>query len=211
MIEQRTPAWFQARCGSLGASSLHEAAAKTKTGWGASRANLMARIVAERLTGVPQESYVNSAMQHGIDTEPEARSAYCFYHDVDVEEVGIVFHPRIKGTHASPDGLVGESGLIEIKCPNTATHIDTLFSQAVPDKYVLQMLWQMTCTGRAWCDFVSYDPRMPEDLRMFVRRVHRDDKRISELEVLVMTFLSEVSEKIAALTALTAPKQAEAA
>ena len=171
----------------------------------------MARIVAERLTGVPQESYVNSAMQHGIDTEPEARSAYCFYHDVDVEEVGIVFHPRIKGTHASPDGLVGESGLIEIKCPNTATHIDTLFSQAVPDKYVLQMLWQMTCTGRAWCDFVSYDPRMPEDLRMFVRRVHRDDKRISELEVLVMTFLSEVSEKIAALTALTAPKQAEAA
>lgn len=198
-MQQRSADWFAARCGSLGASSLHEAIARTKSGYSASRANLLARLAVERLTGTPQETYQNAAMQHGIATEPEARSAYAFYHDVDVEEIGIVLHPSIAGTHASPDGLVGEAGLVEIKCPNSATHLDFLLTGSIPDKYIVQMLWQMACTGRDWCDYASFDPRFPEDIRLSVERIERDNKRIGDLENEVIAFLGELETKLARL------------
>jgi putative phage-type endonuclease len=162
----------------------------------------MARIIAERLTGVPQDSYVNEAMAWGTATEAQARSAYSFMADVDVVEVGIIRHPTIAGAHASPDGLVGADGLVEIKAPQTATHIDTLLSGKVSDRYVQQMQWQMACTGRAWCDFVSFDPRMPGDLQLFIRRFERDDERIADLEDAVRLFIIETQAKIVKLTAL---------
>lgn len=203
-MEQRSQEWLQARCGSLGASAVHEALAKTRSGWGASRANVRSRLVAEILTGAPQETYVNAAMQWGIDTEAEARAAYSFMMGVDVTEIAIVPHPRLAGTHASPDGLVADDGLVELKCPNTAQHIDVLLTQSIPGKYVTQMNWQMACTGRQWCDFVSYDPRMPEDLALFVKRLERDEAVIADLELQVGEFLLEVLETVQALERLRA-------
>jgi putative phage-type endonuclease len=208
---QGSQEWLQARVGSLGASRVADAIARTKTGWGASRANLMAELIAERLTGQPADAYKNAAMQWGNDKEPDARAAYGFFADVDVTEIGIVRHPNIEGTHASPDGLVGEAGLVEIKCPNTATHIDTLLGQKVPAKYVTQMQFQMACTGRHWCDFVSFDPRMPEAMRLFVARVTRDEAVIADLERDVSTFLAELAGKVAELRLLFSDEAREAA
>lgn len=202
MMEQGTLEWRLARCGSLGASRVADALAKTRSGWGASRANLMAELIAERLTGVPAENYTNAAMQWGTVTEPDARAAYEFRQDVDVTLVGLVRHPMIRMTHASPDGLVGDDGLLEVKCPNTATHIETLLGASVSGKYVTQIQWQMACTGRAWCDFVSYDPRLPEEHRLFVKRIPRDEKMIGELEREVETFLAEVDHKLARIASL---------
>lgn len=196
MTEQGSPEWFAERLGKVTASRLSDVVARTKTGWGAARANYMAQLIAERLTGVPQESYTNSAMQWGIDTEADARAAYEFRTDANVELVGFVPHPSIEMSGASPDGLIGNEGLIEIKCPNTATHLDTLLSLSLPAKYVTQMQWQMACTGRAWCDFVSYDPRMPETMRLYVRRIKRDDKQITEYEDAVTEFLAELDRKV---------------
>lgn len=198
--EQNSAEWLAARCGSLGASSIADMVAKTRTGWGASRFNLAAKLVCERLTGTPQESYTNAAMQWGHDTEPQARAMYEFMRDVAVQKVGIVLHPSISKSHASPDGLVGDDGLIEIKCPNTATHIETLLSEDVEGKYVKQMQWQMACCGRAWCDFVSFDPRLPAEMQMFVQRVRRDDEFIAELEREARLFLAEIDKTIATLS-----------
>ena len=204
MFEQGSAEWFSERLGKVTASRVADVIAKTKTGWGASRANYMAQLVAERLTGAPQESYTNAAMQWGIDMEPDARAAYSFYADCDVSPVGFVPHQYIAMSGASPDGLIGEDGLVEIKCLNTATHIDTLLSKRVPEKYVTQMMWQMACTGRKWCDFVSFDPRMPEHMRMFVQRRERDDQAIRELEADVRAFLKELDAKVDDLNALYA-------
>lgn len=208
MLIQGTPEWRSARCGSLGASQVADALAKTKTGWGASRANVLATLVAERLTGEPQESFTSAAMAWGTEKEPDARAAYAFETDVDVVEVGLVRHPCIPGTHASPDGLVGDDGLVEIKCPNTATHIETLTTQRVSGRYVTQIQWQLACTGRKWCDFVSFDPRMPADMSLFVQRVHRDDAAIAELERDVCDFLAELDAKVGQLEALYRRKAA---
>lgn len=195
-LAQGTPEWHAARIGCATASRIADVVARTKIGWGASRANYAAELVAERLTGVAVEGFVSTAMQRGMDTEAEARAAYEFLRDVSVEPVGFVPHPMIAMSGASPDGMVGDDGLVEIKCPNTATHIDTLLGQAVPGKYVTQMQWQMACTGRAWCDFVSYDPRMPDAMRLFVRRVERDAARIAELEREVVAFLRDVDDTV---------------
>jgi putative phage-type endonuclease len=200
-MEQRSPEWFAARCGSLGASRLHEALARTKTGYGASRANLLAELACERLTGVPADKFVNAAMQNGIDREPQARAAYAWYCDADVVEVGIIKHPTIAGSHASPDGLVGEEGLVEIKAPQPATHLATLLGDAIPRKYLLQMNWQMVCSGRQWCDFVSWSPVFPEPMQLFAKRVHRDDALIETLERDVIEFLAEVDATVAELRA----------
>lgn len=215
-ILQGSPEWFAARCGKVTASRVSDVVARTKTGWGASRANYMAELVAERLTGTVAEGYTSPAMQWGTDTEAEARRAYEFYRDVDVVAAGFILHPTIEHSGASPDGLVGatvtggNAGLVEIKCPNTATHIDTLLSAAVPQKYATQMQWQMACTGREWCDFVSFDPRMPEAMRLFVKRVQRDGEAIAELEKLVTAFLEELDAKVAALrTAYELPLEAK--
>ena len=199
---QGSEEWFQARCGKVTASRVSDVISKTKSGWGASRANYMAELIAERLTGVPATSYTNQAMQWGIDTEPQARDAYAFYTDFQVEEVGFVVHPEIEASGASPDGLISDIGLVEIKCPNTATHIDTLLGQKIPDKYLTQMMWQMVCTERKWCDFVSFDPRMPERLRLFVTRFHYNEATAETLTEAVKQFLGELDEKLEKLGGL---------
>ena len=211
-LEQGTDAWRQARCGSLGASSVADALARIKSGWGASRANVMARLVVERLTGIPQDTYTNAAMQHGVDTEPEARAAYQFEVGVLVKQVGLIKHQTIAGTHASPDGLIGDDGLLEVKCPSTATHLERLLGDPIPAKYFTQMQWQMACTGRQWCDYVSFDPRVPENMRLHIERVRRHNAHIAETETQVREFLSELEAKLAALTSrYGVPAQKEAA
>jgi len=159
----------------------------------------MAAKIIGRLTGNAPDTFTNAAMQWGTQTEPDARAAYEFMHDVDVELVGLVKHPTISGTHASPDGLIGRDGLVEIKCPNSATHIETLLGEEISGRYVTQMQWQMACTGRKWCDFVSFDPRLPASMQLFVKRIERDQKRIEELETLVREFLAELDGKVRAL------------
>ena len=200
-LEQRSDEWFAVRCGKVTASRVSDVIAKTKSGWGASRANYMAQLIAERLTGEVADSYSNSSMQWGIDHEDEARVSYEFYENAKVQEIGFVQHHDLE-SGASPDGLVGDDGLIEIKCPNTATHIQTLLDQKIPQKYETQMLWQMECTGRKWCDFVSYDPRMPEDLKLFVKRFERDGKRLDEIRGMVADFIGELEDKLTALEKL---------
>lgn len=202
-MEQGSPEWFAARLGKVTASRVCDVVAKTKTGWGASRTNYMAELIAERLTETQTEGFTNAAMRHGTETEPEARTAYEFQVDVDVVQVGFVDHPTIAMTGASPDGLVGDGGLVEIKCPQVATHIDTLLGGSVPGKHLTQIQWQLACTGRAWCDFVSYDPRLPENMRLFIRRVNRDDVAIAGLERDVREFLAETDAKLAALREAT--------
>ena len=195
-IIQGSPEWFSVRLGRVTASRVADVVAKTKTGWGASRANYMAELIAERLTGEVAPSFSSAAMQWGTEMEPMARAAYEFRTDATVETIGFVSHPSILMSGASPDGLVGSDGLVEIKCPNTATHIDTLMGDTIDGKYQTQMQWQMACTGRQWCDFVSFDPRMPESMRLFIQRVKRDDARIAELENSVCDFLVEVDSKV---------------
>lgn len=197
-----------ARLGNLTASRIADATARTKTGYGASRANLMAELVCERLTGVPMTTYQNEAMRWGIEKEPDARTAYEWAFDVIVTTTGYVPHPRIGHSGATPDGAVGESGLCEFKCPNSATHIETLLSKQVEGRYLKQIAWQLACTGREWCDFSTYDPRMPPELQLWTFRVVRDDKLIAELEREAVQFLAELDEKVAALRRLGRTEQA---
>jgi putative phage-type endonuclease len=195
-MEQRSEEWFAARCGNVTASRVADIIAKTKSGYSASRANYMAELICERMTGVVGDSYQSPAMAWGIATEPLARAAYEAEAGGLVEETGFIPHATILNSGASPDGLVGPDGLVEIKCPNTATHIETLLGEAIPAKYITQMQWQMACTGRKWCDFVSYDPRMPEHMQFFCKRVNRDDTMIASLELEVKSFLQELEQKI---------------
>ena len=201
-IEQRSPAWFAARLGKVTASRVADVIAKTKSGYSTSRDNYMAQLVCERLTGQQGESFTNAAMQHGTETEPLARSAYEAFADLMVEEVGFVQHPKIYQAGASPDGLVGLFGMLEIKCPNTATHIDTLLTQSVPTKYITQMQWQMRCCERQWCDYVSFDNRLPAELQLFVKRVEFDPEYVAMLEKEVTQFLAELDTKVSKLNNL---------
>ena len=197
-MEQRTDDWFAARLGKVTASRVSEVIAKGK---GATREGYMADLIVERLTGQRVGGFTTVHMEWGTEQEPHARAAYSAHTGELVEEVGFIDHPRIANSGASPDGLVGD-GLVEIKCPATATHLDTLLAGTVPSKYVPQMQWQMACTGRAFCDFASYDPRLPDHLRLFVKRVPRDDDYIKALEGEVTFFLSELEEKLSKLQEL---------
>lgn len=198
-VIQGSPEWFDMRRGKATASRIADVVAKTKTGWGASRANYMAELIAERLTGVVAEGFTNAAIKHGTETEPQALAAYEFLIGAEIERVAFVPHPTIPMSGASPDGLVGDIGMIEVKCPNTATHLDTLLGEPIAGKYITQMQWQMACSGRAWCDFGSFDPRLPEEMRLFVKRVPRDAALIASLEKDVAAFLAELDEKEAEL------------
>lgn len=199
LIEQGTEAWKAQRMGKVTASRISDMLARTKSGWGAGRANYAAQLVAERLTGTVTEGFRSAEMQWGSDTEADAKLAYAFRSNAEIEPVGFVDHPTLPMAGASPDGLVGADGLIEIKCPLTATHIDILLEGAIPSKYVLQMQWQIACTGRQWCDFVSFDPRMPESMSLFIRRLVRDDAKIAEIENEVVLFLNDVEATVRAL------------
>lgn len=211
---QGSPAWIAARVGKVTASRMADVVVRTKTGWGAARAKYLIDIVGERLTGEPAPVYVSAAMQWGTLHEGAARAAYEFLTDAVVEPVGFVPHPTIEFAGASPDGLVdlrsGDDGLVEIKCPLTATHLDTLLN-GLPAEHLPQIMWQLACTGRRWCDFVSFDPRLPQAMQLVVIRVARDDRQITELEAAVTVFLAEVDEKIASLLAACAIELAEAA
>ena len=198
---QGTPEWFADRCGKVTASKIADVMATTKTGPGAARKNYMAQLLTERLTGAVADSYTNSAMQWGTDTEPQARAMYELQTGLEVAEVGFVPHPAIEGTGASPDGLVGADGLLEIKCPTSATHIETLRGGSIDRKYLLQMHWQMICTGREWCDFVSFDPRLPAPMQLHVHRVQRDAELAEEITAAVTQFLTELNQAEADLRA----------
>jgi putative phage-type endonuclease len=198
-MPQRSPEWYAHRCGRVTASRIADLMAMTKTGPGASRKNYMAQLVAERLTGEVAESYSNAAMQWGTDQEPQARALYEFTTDAEVLEVGFIDHAILGMAGCSPDGLVGDTGMVEFKCPNTATHLDTLLSEKIEGKYVKQMQFQMACAGRDWCDFVSFDPRLPAEMQLWVCRVERDDDAMQEIEASVAEFLAELSDKVSKL------------
>lgn len=200
-MEQRTPEWFAKRLGKVTASRIADLMARTKTGPGASRANYLAQLVTERLTGTPTESYKSPAMDWGIEQEAAARAAYSARMGVLVDEVDFVDHPTLQAG-ASPDGLVGEDGLIEIKCPNTSTMIEYLEDRTIPTKYRLQMQWQLAVTGRDWCDFVAFDPRLPEHLQLLVIREPRNTDLVVEITNEVTRFLAEVERKVAFLKEL---------
>jgi putative phage-type endonuclease len=195
-MEQRTDEWFAARLGCVTASRTADVMAKTKSGYSAGRANYMAHLITERLTSAPLQGFSSAAMQWGTDTEPQARAAYELMTGEDVLEDGFVTHPTITGFGASPDGLVGTDGLVEIKCPNSATHIDTVLSEKVPPKYITQMQVQMMCCEREWCDFVSFDPRLPADMNFWMQRVWADEERQKEIETEVRLFILEMEDKL---------------
>jgi putative phage-type endonuclease len=201
MAEQGTDEWLAERVGKVTASRIGDLMAKTKSGPGAARKNYMAELLTERLTGQPKEGFTSTAMQWGTEQEPRARAMYSFLTENDVVETGFVPHPDILMTGASPDGLVGDNGLVEIKCPNTATHIETLRGASIDGKYIKQMHWQMVCCKRDWCDFVSFDPRLPEPMQLHVQRVERDDKLADEITQAVEQFLTELNQAEADLRA----------
>jgi len=202
MMEQRTDDWFAARLGKVTASRVADVIAKTKTGYGAGRANYAADLVVERLTNQKASSFTNAAMEWGTEQEPNAKAAYAAKTGILVEDVGFIDHPTVAMSGASPDGFA-EDGLVEIKCPNTATHLEYIFDGKPPQKYITQMQWQMACAGKPWCDFVSYDPRLPERLQLLVVRVPRDDDYIKMLEQEVTTFLQELDDKLNKLEKVT--------
>lgn len=208
MLEQGTPEWLAARAGSLGASQVADALAKTKSGWGASRANVRAQLVRERLTGKPTETFCSGAMQRGKDLEPQARAAYSFMTGHDVAEIAMVKHPAIAGTHCSPDGLIAETGMVELKCCGDNRHFEVLDGSPPEDRYVKQCLWQMACTGREWVDLAYFHPDWPTPMQMVVHRIERDKAAIEEMEAEVAAFLGEVDKAVAELTARYLEKEA---
>jgi len=185
-VQQGSEEWKTLRLGKITASRVSQVMGK-------SRQNFLAIIAAERISK-QAESFTNAAMQWGIDTEPFAREAYEARNGVKVVQVGFCLHPTIKDAGASPDGLVGDDGLIEIKCPNTSTHVGTLIDQKAPTKYIPQIQFQMACTGRQWCDFVSFDPRIEQSF--FQIRVERDSEYIEKMEKEVSEFLEEVDRLV---------------
>jgi len=202
MIEQGTPEWHAMRCGKVTASRVADVMRSGRGGApSASRARYMGELVAERLTGVPYESFKSAEMQRGNEVEAEAVSAYAFICGAQCDRIAFVDHPTIEMAGASPDALIGDNGLAEFKCPASHTHIETLLSDKIDGDYVRQMQWQMACTGRQWCDFVSYDPRLPTDMALYVRRLQRDDAAIAAMEMAVSQFLFETSLMVADLKA----------
>ena len=196
MIEQGTEAWLQLRLGKVTASRVADIMAKTKTGASASRQNYLIELALQRVTGNIEPMYTNDAMAWGTATEPQARVDYEVKTGNFVDQIAFVEHDIIEWFGCSPDGLVGNDGLIEIKCPNSATHWATIKDKKPPNKYVIQMQSQMACTNRQWCDFVSFDPRMPERSQLFICRVERDQTMIDEIEAEIKKFLSEVESEV---------------
>lgn len=208
MIEQGTPEWHALRCGKVTASRVADIMRTTKSGVSASRQRYLGELVAERLTGQPTATFKSAEMEWGNATEEEARHAYAFYTGKPLEAVAFVDHPTIKMSGASPDRLVGADGLLEIKCPATHTHIAYLLGDSIDADYLTQMQWQMACTGRKWCSWVTYDPRLPEEMRMGSHHILRDESRIAELESAVIKFLGEVDQTVAKLKAKYGLKEA---
>ena len=197
MIEQGTPEWHQMRLGKVSASRMAELLAKTKTGaFAASRAKYMAQLLCERMTCEPTEFFTSQAMQRGTEIEPVARAAYEAENLTSVEQIAWVEHPTIPMAGCSPDGFVGEHGLIEIKCKEIHNHLDSILNDKIDPDHQAQMMWQMCCTGRQWCDYVCFDDRAPEGLQLFVKRLHRDEEKIKQMEDEVRAFLKDLENMI---------------
>jgi predicted phage-related endonuclease len=154
------------------------------------------KLVAERMTEASQDSYSNSYMEWGIENEQFACIAYEAAKEVFLEKTGFWLHPTTKWVGVSPDRLVGDDGLVEVKCPATTTHLNYIFDGKVPAEYVKQIQAQLWVTGREWCDFISFDPRLPRRNQLFVVRCGRDEKLIKEMEAETIKFLDEVEKLI---------------
>lgn len=192
-LEQGSLEWKMARLGHVSASSIAAVMSKGKdNSESATRKTYKIKLVAERLTNLPQETYKNAAMEWGNETEPFARMAYESAMNVLVDKTGFWKHETKEWVGVSPDGLVGDDGLIEIKCPNTTTHLEYIFENTVPSDYRKQIQCQLWVTNRKWCDFVSYDPRLPAKNQLFIKRCERDEKLIAVMEEEVDKFLNEV-------------------
>jgi putative phage-type endonuclease len=192
-IVQGSPEWFAARAGRVTASKISTVMAKGKAGaMSATRKTYMGELLAERFTGKCVEGFKSGPMDHGNTTEPQARAQYTMRTGRMVKEVGFIPHPSGLFAGASPDGLVGDDGMLEIKCPNTMTHIDTLDGAGIARPYLLQMHWQMICAGRKWVDFISYDPRLPEHRAFHMRRVPADTRLSAEITSEVRAFITEL-------------------
>lgn len=187
---QGTEEWHLARLGKATASHFSDCVAG---GQGKTRKTYMLQLLAERLTGEPTEGFSNAAMQHGTDTEPLAREYYEQVNGCTVDQVGFI--ERDEWVGASPDGLIGDKGLVEIKCPNSTTHIRYIMDGKVPTTYRKQIQGQLWVCEREWCDFVSYDPRV-KSRPYFCERVERDDKFIKELAIGVTMFVTDLKEMI---------------
>jgi putative phage-type endonuclease len=196
MIEQGTPEWLELRRGKVTASRVADILAKTKTGPSASRQNYLIELALQRTTKTIEPSYTNAAMEWGTATEPQARVAYEVKTNNFVDQVPFIDHPTIQGFGCSPDGLVGKDGLLEIKCPNSATHWEYFKAKEPPKKYFIQMQAQMAVTGAKWCDFVSFDPRMPERSQLLIVNVPRDPEFILYMEAEIKQFLSEIEVEV---------------
>ena len=201
---QGTPEWRLERAGNATASCFDKVTAKIKVGEATTRIKYRLQLATERLTGNPVDGYQNAVMLRGIETQPEATMAYEALRGVLVEEVGFVSHPSIQGCGASPDGLVGDEGMVEIKCPESTTHLTSMEAGGLPSEHVAQVQGQMAVCGRKWVDFVSYDPRFPSGLQLFVVRVPRDDAYIAELEKEIRVFLAGVDAMVERLLKRTA-------
>lgn len=203
--------WHQARLGCVTASRVADVVSRTRSGYCAARHAYMRQLVAERLTGVPAPIAPTPAMRWGLEMEDYAVEAYEDATGLVTQTVGFLGHSSLAYAGASPDRLVGNDGLLEVKCPTTVTHIDTLLSSEPAGRHVLQMQWQLACSGRQWCDFVSYDPRMPEAQTLFITRIARDDEMIAQLEAEVGIFLGEVEHKLSALESAATHSRSHAA
>ncbi|QXR27007.1 lambda exonuclease family protein [Acinetobacter junii] len=196
-ILQRSDDWYAERCGKVTASRVKDLNAKPSKGKALNALGLT--ILAERLTGVQKETPINFYMQWGIDNEPHAIAAYENETGFFVNGTGLIDHPFIEMFGASPDGLVGENGQIEVKCPDTTTHLNTLLTKEVPEEHMPQITSQLACTRREWCDFVSYDPRLEPELQIIIIRVFAKDLNIEGLERDVRAFNRAIEEAKASL------------
>lgn len=198
MFDQGSQAWLESRMGKVTASALSNVMmAKTAAGY----QNYMAQLICERLTGEPVETFKSAAMEHGTETEPQARAFYELETGNEVVECGFIPHPTLANSGASPDGLIGDDGGLEIKAPQPAKHIKNLMGGTIDKAYMLQMQWQMECTGREWCDFVSFNPSFPAHLQLHVQKVKRDQEMIEDITAAVTSFLSEMESKLRVLEA----------
>lgn len=200
-IEQRSPEWHKCRLGKITASKINDVMSKIKSGEAAARRDYRVQLAVERLTGEPTESFTNAAMQWGVDQEDSAREVYEFISGNTVEQIGFVDHPSIPMSGCSPDGLIGDDGMVEIKCPKTATHVGYLLDGGIPKQHMNQMQWQMECADRQWCHFVSYDPRMPTELQLYMVHVERDEELLANIRQAVIALLGEVETMVQELRA----------
>jgi putative phage-type endonuclease len=196
-VVQGSLEWLQQRAGHVTASGVEDVKSFGKDGKTelAGRKDYRIKLLTERLRGEPSmDGYVNAEMQRGIDLEPVARARYEAEMGVDVQQCAFVKHPTIQWFGASPDGLVGDDGLVEIKCPKSATHMLYLLEGKAPKKYHDQMIAQCMCTGRKWVDFVSFDDRLPDHLQLFVVRFTPTEKDFADTAEAVQKFLAELAE-----------------